>query len=195
MFQKYRGFILKTGIRGESDLQVVLFTDTVGILNVTAKGALKSKKRFSGGVLEPINYIECEVQSHRWLQEAKLLEGFEGVRTDYARIELALLFLKYYYNLQINSEGQVLEHHQALFYLLGHTLRALCNQEDLKRVESQFLAKLLHEQGVLDLSQDLHSLTELVQVRFQAPLKITEHQFNETLKNLRAQIAEYLNLK
>lgn len=195
MYQKYRGFILQSAIVGESDLIITLFTDVVGLLKVTAKGALKSKKRFSGGVLEPINYIECEVQNQRWLQEAKLLEGFEGIRTHYARIELALQFLKYYYSLQLNSEASLPEPHHSLFYLLGHALRALSNQENLNKVEAQFLAKLLQEQGVLDLTNHQAVLLNLIQVRFQSQLMIEESQLIETLRILRVQTKEYLNLK
>lgn len=194
MYDKYRGFILKTTVSGEADLHVVLFTAEVGLLNITAKGALKSKKRFSGGVLEPINFIECEIQKNRWLHEAQLLDGFEGIRTDYQRIELALLFLKYYHRLQINSEGQMMEHHQALFYLLGHALRALSNQENLLKIETQFLAKLLQDQGLLDISSN-EQLFELVQKRFNSKLYLTETQLHEAQKHLRASLDDYLNLK
>ena len=133
----------------ESDL-IVRGLNTKGCqLSFIAKGALKSKKRFFGGVLEPTAYIEIEYRpskkSLHKLQQAWFLEDFSDLRKDYNRLNLALYFLKVIR--QISQEGT--EDSEELFHLLGNALMEAQNSPCLDSLKLFFQVKILFLQGVL----------------------------------------------
>lgn len=138
---------------GESDLILHALSSNGGRINFIAKGALKSRKRFGGGILEPlhllkVNYSERSGDSPdllHWLEEAVILDDFAALKTDYDRLEVAFSFLQTFS--KVVQEG--LEEGPQLFDLLGHALKAAGKVRSLRRLRGIFFMKLLWLQGVL----------------------------------------------
>lgn len=150
-----RAIVLRRIKYGESDLIVSCLNQEGCRLNLMAKGALRSRRRFAGGVLEPLNYIKIVYQIQaspdsqnplHWLKEAQLLRGFQGLRQDYDRLEMGIYFL--HLVSQVGREGEGDNH--SLFDLLGNSLGALETTGSLKYLKLLFELKILHQQGVLD---------------------------------------------
>lgn len=120
-------------------------------LSFIARGALKSKKRFGGGVLEPTHFVTftyklAETEGKlNVLQEASLINDFAGIRTDYDRLALALHILECVS--KVSQEGD--SSSDFLFNLLGHTLKAMETVQDPLILKMQFYLKLLLQQGVV----------------------------------------------
>ncbi len=121
-----------------------------------APSALKSRRRFGGGVLEPLNFIEVQIQktgksnsSLLRLQEAQVIKEFVGLRRSYEVIQLSLSFLSLIDHL--GQEGDI--QGQELFNLLGHTLQYLSQNDivSLPNFRLHFITKVLFQQGVLQL--------------------------------------------
>ena len=149
MLVRDRIIVLKNQVFSESDLIVRGLNAKGCQMSFIAKGALKSKKRFSGGVLDPTAYIELEYHSskkslHR-LQQAWFLKDFFDLRKDYIRLSLALYFLKVIG--QISQEGT--EDSEELFHLLGNALTEAQNSSYLDSLKLFFQVKVLFLQGVL----------------------------------------------
>src|SRR3954468_21753819 len=108
---KEKAIVLRTTRYAEHDLIVQVITSKGAKLNLFARSALKSKKRFGGGVLEPTHYIHVlyedrsSNQNLHTLKEASLIEDFPGLRTAYSRIEAGLYFVKLVS--EIVKEGEV----------------------------------------------------------------------------------------
>jgi DNA repair protein RecO (recombination protein O) len=150
---KDKVFILKKVRYGDTDLILNCLTPSGARVSLFARSALKSKKRFGGGVLEPTHYVHVmyedkgSSQTLHTLKEASLIEGFNGLRTDYARIETGLYFVKLIADCV--KEGDL--DSGELFNLLGNTLRAAEKTEHLDRLRIHFEVKLLANQGVLPI--------------------------------------------
>ena len=151
-FVKTKAIVLKKTKYAEADLILTLLTPRGEKISCIARGALKSKKRFSGGVLEPTHFIEAQVklsqksESLSTLEGAQLIDGFEGLRKDYDRLDLALYLMDCVYH--ISQEGD--SGSDALFNLTGHALKTLQGAGDLKRFKLHFMLKLLLQQGSLE---------------------------------------------
>lgn len=158
MLEQCRAIVLRTLRFGEADLVVHALTEKGQRLNFIARSALKSKKRFSGGVLEPSHCIRMSYKGRAGgddekllqLNEATLDQSFPGLRKDYQRLELALYFLRLISS--IVKEGDIEQ--PGLFNMLGHGLKALETSEDLFQLRLHFEAKILAQQGVLPPDQD-----------------------------------------
>lgn len=156
-FQK-RGFILRTTDFGDSDL-IFNFLDHEGSLkSFRARGAKASKKRFSGGVLEPLQYIELQYEEkgedHSQLLEAKILSPFEEIRSDYDRIMWGtkVLRLTHFYSQEGLAEPD-------LFHLVGNSLKKLNRTDSNPEVLFyHFLARLMALQGDLERTDLLGEL-------------------------------------
>lgn len=160
MIHKERVFILKVFKHSESDLIVHALNSSGARMNFFARGALKSRKRFAGGILEPTHYLEVSYKEGssndgdplHSLLEAQLIREFVKLRTDYQRLETALYFLKVVHKL--SQPGMV--DAQDLFNLLGNALAAAEVSNDLAKLKLHFELKLLLTQGSLPSSDDLH---------------------------------------
>lgn len=133
----------------ESDLLIWGLNQKGSQMSFIAKGALKSKKRFKGGVLDPCSYIGLEYRPsqkslHR-LQQAWFLDDFPKLRTSYQRLSLALYFLKVL--LKVSQEG---EDFKELFHLLGNALKEAETSPQLDNLKLFFQIKILFLQGVLE---------------------------------------------
>lgn len=147
-----KALVLKKTKYSEADLILQAITPNGQKLSLIARGALKSKKRFGGGILEPTHYLDIQYRESRTganllvLEEAQLINGFEGLRKDYDRLEVALRILE---SIQkITQEGDEQSH--GLFNLVGHTLKTLEMAQDLNRLQLHFILKLLYQQGILE---------------------------------------------
>lgn len=144
-------FILLRKVRyGEADLILQALSPKGEKMSFIARGALKSRKRFGGGVLEPGNFVQIDYHSTKSgsmpsIKEATLVNDFAGLRKDYDRLSFALKV--------IDSVGKVSQEgdtsSEFLFNLLGHTLKALENAKNIQPIQFQFWLKLLSQQGVL----------------------------------------------
>lgn len=136
----------------ESDLILHAISPQGEKFSFIARGALKSKKRFGGGVLEPTHFVSLTFKHSKEegklhvLQEATLLNDFAGLRQDYDRLELALQILECVS--KVSQEGD--RNSEFLFNLLGHTLKALETAQDILVVKMHFYLKFLLQQGVVD---------------------------------------------
>lgn len=143
--------ILKKTKYSEADLILQGISAEGQRFSFLAKGALRSKKRFSGGVLEPTHLVDFQylVSSKSTglhiLEDARLIEGFSKIREDYDRLSLALFALDCVY--RVSQEGD--EQSPVLYQLLGHLLRALNEEGPSQILKIQFLTKFLYQQGVL----------------------------------------------
>ncbi len=157
-----KAIILKTIKHMDSNLIVHAINTSGARLNLFAKAAAKSKKRFGGAVLEPLNFVqlvyrpgsENEGEALGQLKEASFISGFPKIRTDYDRLELAFYFIKLILKL---AQPDALDN-EALFNLFGHALKNIEDSQDLRKLKLQFELKLLALQGVLpklDNSEDL----------------------------------------
>lgn len=155
MSEKARIIVLRTLKHAESDLIVHGLTSTGGRLHFIAKGAQKSKRRFAGGILEPMHYLQVVFKRKggddalHFLEEAILIEGFDQIRTDYERLEIGFYFLKL--AAKIAQEDDI--HSKELFDLLGNSLKVLQTAKNLKLLKTHFEVKLLAQQGVLQFDR------------------------------------------
>ncbi len=155
---KEKVFILKATRYGDADLILHALTPKGSRISLFARSALKSKKRFGGGVLEPTHYVSvlyddksarAESPLHT-LKEASLIESFPGLRTDYNRIEAALHFLQLVND--ASYEGDV--HADEVFNLLGNALKAAETTQDLSHLRIHFETKLLGHHGILPIHDE-----------------------------------------
>ncbi len=144
----------------------------------TAKNALMSKRRFSGGVLEPLNFVEIsytEAKSgYLYVQEAKVIYPFSGLRDDYKKLELSFHFLK----LISKATYEGLPDNKRLFDLLGNTLRALEVTDAPQTLKLQFELKYLYYLGFLGLDDDVAEfVAKPIHLHRQIELTPDEHTY------------------
>ena len=150
MLKRERIIVLKTFPFRESDL-IVKGLSAKGLqMSFLARGALKSKRRFAGGVLEPSSFIEVEYRpskSLHHLKQAWILKDFHELRKDYDRLQIAFYILKTAdaLSLEGGEEGDSKE----LFSLVGNALLEAQNSSRLQTLKLFFQIKLLFLQGVL----------------------------------------------
>jgi len=176
MLVQERAVILSKTKYGEADLILKLLTSTGEVFSAIAKSALKSKKRFGGGVLEPTHYVSVSLlrrggqgDSERMvvINEAQMIDDFRGLKTDYDRLELAFHCVRAVST--VSREGDM---HRDVFNLLGHTLKTAETASDLHLLKMQFNLKLLHLQGVLP-PDDRYAPFLRMSVREGAPAGVT----------------------
>lgn len=193
---KEKVFILKTTRYGDTDLILNCLTSQGARVSLFARSALKSKKRFGGGVLEPTHYIHVLYEDKssgrsehplHTLKEATLIEGFEKLRTDYARLETALYILRLVSD--VVREGDV--DSTDLFNLLGNTLRAAETSSQIENLRIHFEVKLLGNQGVLP-HEDEEALLVRAPIAEHDKLPLTDSQWTRVKGRTKRMMAEYL---
>nr|HID58433.1 DNA repair protein RecO [Desulfobacterales bacterium] len=116
--------VLRVLTHGEYDKIITLFTSTQGLVSVIAKGAKKSKRRFSG-VLELFSVLEV-VWSHGTkkglpvLQEASVVHCFETIRKNIVKMAYASCWTEMVYAWMEKGES-----HLSIFELLRSSLELL----------------------------------------------------------------------
>lgn len=152
MIVKERQIILSKVKYGEADLILKVISSDGQVYSAIAKSALKSKKRFGGGVLEPTHYINATIQKKDTsdterlsvLQEANIIDDFRGLKSDYDKLSLAFHFVR-----TVSTVAREGDAHPEIFNLLGHALKAAETTKQLSQLKLRFDLKLLHLQGVL----------------------------------------------
>ncbi len=177
-------FILLKKVRyGESDLIVTGISAAGEKKSFLARSALKSRKRFGGGVLEPLHHVrlsysdKANKQQLSVLEEAQLLNDFASLKKDYDVLQFGLFAVECI--TKVSQEGDSLS--DSLYNLLGHCLKNLSTESlnyqiHLPILKVQFFLKLLAEQGVLEqepwmipfLSTPLTQFTTLEPVAIEA---------------------------
>ncbi|MEM7645307.1 MAG: DNA repair protein RecO [Pseudomonadota bacterium] len=151
-----RFITLRNKTFGESDLLVDALSKEGERLTLTAKNALKSRRRFAGGVLEPLHFVEIsytQAQSgYLYIQEATIIQAFEKLRQDYTKLQTALYFV----SLVSKGAQEGLDDNRALFDLLGNALKALEDSWHIEILKIQFQLKFLFVMGFLASDQDTY---------------------------------------
>ena len=135
----------------ESNLIIKGINSSGTIFSFFAPFALKSKKRFTNGVLEPGSFIAVEYRPAQkpdgWnrLEQAWILNKFNLLRTDYNRLNCALYILKMFN--KSCQEGNLSE--PKMFHLLGQTLSTLETTSEIEKLKLFFEIRFLFLQGVL----------------------------------------------
>ena len=191
---KEKIFILRKTRYGDNDLILNCLTPSGARVSLFARSALRSKKRFGGGVLEPTHYVHVlyddrgrTEQSLHTLKEASLIDGFEGVRSDYARLELALHFVKLIS--EVVREGDM--DSVGLFNLLGNALRTLESSTALDRLRTHFEVKLLSDQGVLPVEGEEAQLLASP-ISEHANIALSDDAWSRLRSRVRRVLQEYL---
>ncbi len=135
----------------EADLIIHALTSDGEKKSFLARSALRSKKRFGGGVLEPTHQAIFTFTESRnegglcSLKEAQLVKDFNLIRRSYDTLEFALHIVECAE--RVSQEGDSGSHY--LYNLLGHTLKALEESSQLDLLKIQFYLKFFLQQGVL----------------------------------------------
>ncbi len=192
MLQKNKGILLKATKYSEADLIVQILTAQGERITLIAKGALKSKKRFGGGILQPSHYIEFTYRkstSSLWIiQEAHLINGFDKLRTEFDRLDTAFFLLDII--LKISQEGDAFG--VGLFDLLGNGLKALETTESYDHLKLHFGLKVLNQQGVLDPEIWMRPFLTLPLSEHQKTLQIEKTNIRQQLIWLENRLREYM---
>lgn len=154
MNEKQDRFIILRKVKyGEADLIIHALGSDGAKSSFMARSALKSKKRFGGGVLEPMHFVtltykdSSEAGRLKTLNEAILIDDFKSIRLDYDRLSLALFVI--HCVACVSQEGDV--NSDFLFNITGHTLRAISVSKNLGLLKLHFCLKLLYQQGVISI--------------------------------------------
>lgn len=138
----------------ESDLLIDALSVDGSRVKLTAKNAIKSRHRFGGGILEPLNYVELTYTQAKsgyfYIQEANLLYGFDNLRNNYKKLETAF----YFSQLIAKVTGEGLQDNKQMFDLLGNSLKTLETAEDFQTLKLHFHLKFLYYMGILALDND-----------------------------------------
>jgi|GEM_PF-1526639 len=144
-------FILRTLSYSEADLIVHSLSKQHGLLHFFVRGAKKSKKRFSGGVLQPPHLIHFETNNVKpdqlesgsliSLKEASLVKDFAHIRSDYKSLEAMFSMIK----VMLFSETG----HEELFNHYGAALNELAKVSGKRRFFTHFVVRYLFIEGVL----------------------------------------------
>lgn len=161
-------------------------------VSALAPAAVKSKKRFGGGVLEPSHFIDVQLQAPRKegmlpiLKEAQIIDDFSGLRSDYDRLNLGFYFLKLVELVVHEASTDT----QTLFSLLGHGLKSLETAKNLSHIKKHFEIKFLYTQGVLEVSGEI---ADALKKKFSEDF-IFSSEFDESMDNqkLRASLEDYV---
>ena len=191
---KNKVFILRKTRYGDNDLILNCLTPDGARISFFARSALRSKKRFGGGVLEPTHYVHVLYDDKgdgkiSTLKEASLIQDFSGLRTDYARIDAGLYFVKLVS--EIVKEGEV--DSAEIFNLLGNTLKAAESTEQLERLKTHFEVKLLANQGVLPHEPEEQELLALP-ISAHASAILEDAQWARLRGRVKRVLQEYLNI-
>ncbi len=158
VIKKSGTFILLKKVRyGEADLIVTGISSEGEKKSFLARSALKSRKRFGGGVLEPLHHVKLtysdksERQQLSVLEEAQIVNDFDLIKKDYDLLQFGLFAVECV--LKVSQEGDNVS--DALYNLLGHCLKNLASEnlnyeKHIPIIKIQFFLKLLGNQGVLE---------------------------------------------
>ncbi|MGZ3769635.1 MAG: DNA repair protein RecO [Bdellovibrio sp.] len=190
---KNRFIILRKIKYSEADLILHALSPQGEKISFIARGALRSKKRFGGGVLEPTHFVSftykeaSEEGKLNVLQEATLINDFSGIRKNYERLELALHALECVS--KVSQEGDRTS--EFLFNLLGHTLKAIETTQDTLVLKMHFYLKFLLQQGVINAEA---WMAPFLKTNLAESNQLINHRqiVDEELQNIELMVKHYL---
>ena len=192
MLKRDRIIVLKAMPFSESDLIIRGLNTQGSQMSFIARGAKKSKKRFTGGVLEPLSFIEVEYRHSNSLHKIKEvwpLKDFDNLRKDYNRLELAFYFLKVIDT--ISQEG--IDHSEEIFHLLGNALIQAESTKSIENLKLFFQVKVLYIQGVLPKNLYHQFILENT-VENHEKLQMTDRQKHTFSKEVHQALDHYLSV-
>ncbi len=186
-------FILKKIKYLESDLIIHALSKAGEKISFLAKGALRSKKRFGGGILEPTHQVLLTYQRPIGngqlysLKEAQIIQDFSGIRRNYETLDFALQVIDCIE--RVSQEGDVQS--EILYNLLGHTLKALESTENLDILKVHFYLKFMMQQGVITLEPWM-ALPLKTQLQNHADLLEKKDVICRQLESLELKVRDYV---
>lgn len=188
--------ILKAFKHSESNL-IIYGLNTRGLkLKLIAPSALVSKKRFGGGVLQPTHYVQVTYKASRLddglstLTEASLIEGFEKIRENYERLQVAFYFITLIDKVALEGES----HSHTLFDLLGHGLKLLETTSSLELFKLHFELRFLHLQGVLENTPHIKDFIKTPMARHTQLPPINKETLSEAMIISRHNLYHYIGI-
>ncbi len=161
----------------DSDLLIEALGKNGDKIILTAKNAVNSKRRFSGGVLEPLNFVEIfytEAKSgFYYIQEARVINGFPQLRENYKKLQISFHFLK----LISKGSQEGLGDNKGLFDLLGNALNTLQTSNNLPHLKLHFEIKFLYYLGFLELTDDTSEFIALP-ISKNKQIKLTDEEYS-----------------
>ena len=179
--------VLKTVRSLEAHLIVHCLNPKGAYMSFWAPSALKSQRRFVGGVLNPTHYISITYKRARTdrgldiLEEGVLIKDFSGLKKNYDRMELALYFLKL--TSKVSQKG--VQDSVSLFNLTKKALETTESYPNLEILKVYFELRLLEQQGVLPKDFGKEKLEA-----FKTWIKTKGHELKEEKNRI-----PFLNLK
>lgn len=192
MEQQGSFFILKKVKYLESDLILHALSSLGEKKSFIARGALKSRKRFGGGVLEPTHQALLTYSQGRGelnlLKEAQMIHDFSGIRRSYDTLEFALKVVECIE--KVSQEGDV--HSEVMYNLLGHTMKAIEKTEHLDILKVQFFLKFFLQQGVLEPEA---WMTPFLKIPIQSHMELVSFsdEAKKQLRFLERKVDEYIH--
>jgi DNA repair protein RecO len=144
---KLSGIVLNKTIFFEKDCLVEIFTPTDGKKKIIAKYALSKSFKF-GGLIEPLNTIECELYSGRsflLLNQCRLVNSFTYIKGEFNRLVLALHYLAIIRHATPFDMPNI-----DLYHFLIKQLDLLNHAKDPKVLLNQFYSQFLIHEGLLN---------------------------------------------
>ena len=181
---------------GESDLILSCLSSSGQVQSLMAKSALKSKKRFGGGVLEPTHYVSVTYQQKDHykeseklplLSEAQLIYDFPLMRSDYERLQLGFHVVKTVST--VIREGDLAL--KGLFDLVGNSLKAIETSDNLASLKTHFEVKFLNLQGVLPTNSEIEELLRL-QLKDHSQIDFSSARWLSLRRQVTATLENYL---
>lgn len=196
--EKKAAFIILKKIKYmEADLILHALSSDGEKKSFLARSALRSKKRFGGGILEPshqvlMTYMDSKAEGGlNSLKEAQLLNDFSKIRRNYDTLEFGLKILECAE--KVSQEGDV--DSKYLYNLVGHTLKALEATENLVLLKIQFYLKFFLQQGVLTAEPWMASYLKNPIQEHQLlanEIKSSPQEFQKRCDSLESKIRQYL---
>lgn len=191
-----RFIILKKVKYGEADLIIHALGSNGSKYSFMARSALKSKKRFGGGILEPLHYVTLSYKDSfdpnkiKTLNEAQLIDDFKNIRENYDRLELALFVLNCVSHVSLEGDANS----DFLFNLTGHSLKAISQSDHLKLLRMHFCLKLLYQQGVISIENWMAPFlkTNMSDTKSLAGLENINQLVEDYLDSIESMVLQYI---
>ncbi|MEK6774977.1 MAG: DNA repair protein RecO [Bdellovibrionota bacterium] len=186
-------FVLKKIKYLEADLIIHALSSNGEKFSFLARGALKSKKRFGGGVLEPTHQALFTYQkphnggSLHLLKDAQIIHDFAPIRRSYETLEFALQVIGCIE--KVSQEGD--SNSEILYNLLGHTMKAIETTQHLEILKTQFYLKFMMQQGVITLEPWMGPFLK-TQIQKHEDLAGREELMRGKLTPLESRVREYI---
>lgn len=193
-----KAIILRKTKFGEADIILSCLLSSGQVQSYIAKSALKSKKRFGGGVLEPMNYVNLTFQAKDHYKEseslpmaieAQIIYDFPKLRTDYEKLNLGLYAVKLIS--AVVREGDLTV--KGLFDLVGNFLKALEPCEDLGLLKTHFEVKFLALQGVMPSTEAIDLMLK-TKLQDHAALNLSDLQWSQMRRQISVTLEGYVGI-